>query len=492
VDPSRQLPALVNSSNELAPAGFHGSGGGGGGVQQIAQDYVHPGPSLAQILAIASAYWRHTAVIAGLVLLGAAVISMLMPKTYKATTTLMVNYESNDPLAGKEFEIGMLGPYMSTQIELMESSEVLGPVIDSLKLTENPHFASGHQGGADTLRDFIETLLRKDLEIDVGKGGSQLIYITASMESADAAANLANAVADVYLEQEYQRTNSPAGERAKRYTEELEDLKRKVTVAQDAVTSFRQRTGSVDAVDKGDVDMDMLTQLEHRLLEKQNAMREVQAHAAADQAVSSQVLGSDLVRGLRGEGETLAGKMAQLRQGLGPNHPQVLQLQSEIDNNKRALAAAMHTYSEASASDLSIARNEVAELEKAVAAQRAKVLTSRTVRDEGSKYELELNSAQSVYKRALDGYDQIMFASTGHHTNVNLVSRARPPVTAAKPKPIINLLIGAVLGLGLGILGPFAYELTHRRVRCRDDVERDLGMPVLTEFQAITPSPHAA
>ena len=489
MDPSRQVPALVTQSTELAPAGYGAAPMGA--APAAAQEYVHPGPSLAQILAIASAYWRHTAVIAGLVLLGAAVVSMLMPKTYKATSTLMVNYESNDPLAGKEFEIGMLGPYMSTQIELMLSTEVLGPVIDRLKLTENPHFASGHQGGSDTLHDWIETLLRKDLEIDVGKGGSQLIYITASMDSADGAATLANAVADVYLEQEYQRTNSPAGERAKRYTEELEDLKRKVTVAQDAVTQFRQRTGSVDAVDKGDVDMDNLRLLENRLIDKQNALREAQAHASSEQSASSQVQNSDLVRGLRAQSDTLNAQMAQLRETLGPNHPKVLELQSQINAIRRSLDAAVGQARSSSAADLTIARQEVGQLEHDVAEQRAKVLASRQVRDEGAKYELELQSAQSVYKRALDGYDQIMFASTGHHTNVNLVSRARPPVQAAKPKPIINLLIGAVLGLGLGIVGPFAWELTHRRVRCRDDVERDLGMPVLTEFQAITPS-HAA
>jgi len=490
VDPSsRRVPALVNSSStELAaPLPY-----AGGGPEVAAQDYVHPGPSLAQITAIAAAYWRHTAIIAGLVLLVAAVVSMVMPKTYKATATLMVNYESNDPLAGKEFELGMLGPYMSTQVELMQGPEVLGPVIERLKLTEDPHYTSGPHRDAESLRDWIESQLRKDLEIEIGKGGSQLIYVTASQSSAEGAANLANTVADVYLEQLYQRTNGPAGARAKRYTEELEDLKRKVTVAQDALTKFRQRTGSVDINDKADVDMDLLQQMERRLLDKQNAMREAQAHAGGDQTVSSQVLGSDLVRSLRAEGETLAGKMAQLRQTLGPNHPQILQLQSEIENNKRALAGAVQTYARASASDVDIARQEVASLEKAIADQRQKVLVSHQLHDEGAKYELELSSAQSVYKRALDGYDQIMFASTGHQTNVNLVSRARPPATAAKPKPLINLALGAILGLGLGIVGPFAYELTHRRVRCRDDVERDLGMPVLTEFRSVEPAPGAA
>ena len=34
--------------------------------------------------------------------------------------------------------------------------------------------------------------------------------------------------------------------------------------------------------------------------------------------------------------------------------------------------------------------------------------------------------------------------------------------------------------LGLGI--PLGYELLNRRVRCRDDLERHHGIPVLVEF----------
>jgi hypothetical protein len=37
--------------------------------------------------------------------------------------------------------------------------------------------------------------------------------------------------------------------------------------------------------------------------------------------------------------------------------------------------------------------------------------------------------------------------------------------------------------LGLGI--PLGYELFNRRVRCRDDLERHHGIPVLAEFGAL-------
>jgi succinoglycan biosynthesis transport protein ExoP len=91
-----------------------------------------------------------------------------------------------------------------------------------------------------------------------------------------------------------------------------------------------------------------------------------------------------------------------------------------------------------------------------------------------------------VYKRALDGYDQIMFASDSRFSKVNLVSRAVPPQTSSKPKKVKLLMMGALAGIFLGLALPVAYELViNRRVRCRDDFERAFAIPVLMEFDGI-------
>jgi uncharacterized protein involved in exopolysaccharide biosynthesis len=111
------------------------------------------------------------------------------------------------------------------------------------------------------------------------------------------------------------------------------------------------------------------------------------------------------------------------------------------------------------------------------------------MQDEGTKYLLELESAQSVYKRALDGYDQIMFASDSRFSKVNLVTRAVPPQTSAKPKKLKLVILGALAGIFLGLALPVVYELlVNRRIRCRDDFERHFGVPVLIEFDSIPAS----
>jgi len=441
------------------------------------------GLSFAQMAAIVLAYWKITAVIFVVMLVLAGIGAKLAPKSFKATATLIVNYDFNDPLAAKDAPQGMLGNYMATQTDLVQAPEVLDEVIDRLHLTDDADFASGNRGGPATVHDWVASELRKNLDIEQSHSGSQLINISAYARNPVTAANIANAIGEVYVAQHFQQVTGPASERAKRYTEELADLKRKTDAAQDALTQLRGRSGQVDLDGKGE--SENLANLERLLLEAQDALRAAQARVGADPAGNPQALASEPVRVLRAEGFALRSKMATLRTNYGPEHPQVIELQSQIDANARALADAMGSYSNVSSTQVSAARKNVADLQAEVDAQRRKMLLNHQVRDQASKYQLELESAQAVYKRALEGYDQIMFASSSRNSNVAMVSKARPPAQPEKRRSLVILLLGALFGLGLGLGGPFAFELLNRRIRCRDDVERNLGIPVLIEFLAI-------
>jgi polysaccharide biosynthesis transport protein len=179
---------------------------------------------------------------------------------------------------------------------------------------------------------------------------------------------------------------------------------------------------------------------------------------------------------------------------MGSAHPKVIELENQIAATRKSLNDEIAVNGNNASSDLAGARQLEQKLAAAVEEQRAKVLAVRKMQDEGTKYVLELESAQSVYKRALDGYDQIMFATGEHYaTNVNFISRAVPAMKAIKPNKIKLVLLGVLAGLFIGLGAPFIYELIFdRRVRCRDDFERGFGVPVLSEFDAIKFAPSAA
>jgi polysaccharide biosynthesis transport protein len=464
------VPAAVSPSHEAV----------------LPQGFASPGLSPLQILSILRAYRLPTLIIVASISVLMAGLIKLMPKTYTATTTMMVNPEGNDPLAGNP---GMATPtfnYMSTESQLMLSPEVLLPVIDKLNLTQDKSYTAGYAGDGSTLRDWVRENLIKSLDIQLGAFGSQLIYVNASARNPWLAAQIANTLADLYLTQQRQRVSGPASERAKRYALELIELKDKVRNAQDQVTAFRQRTGVTDTTAKSSsVEQALLGMLEGKLQDAENARRAAEVKAMSAQNAHS-ASGSPAVQDLRALLNTQQTQLAQLRTTYGVQHPKVRELENQIHATQRNLDSELHGVTSANSSDLAAAQQLEAKMRTAVEEQRKKVLGVNKLQDEGMKFELELESAQSVYKRALDGYDQIMFASGGHVANISVVSRAVPPQKAARPNKIKLLILGVIGGIAVGVLAPLIYELLiNRRIRCRDDFERDFDLPVLMEFDPI-------
>ena len=58
------------------------------------------------------------------------VVSLLLPKTYKATSSLLLNYKGVDPVTGLTMPGQLLPGYMATQIDIITSKNVALRVVD--------------------------------------------------------------------------------------------------------------------------------------------------------------------------------------------------------------------------------------------------------------------------------------------------------------------------------------------------------------------------
>ena len=442
-----------------------------------------PGLSLTQIGLIFKSHLRASTIIFLSIIAVVALVTKLLPRAYTATATMIVSYQVNQ--GGSEIPAWLITTYMATQIDLMRSNDVLLPVVDEMKLDQDPEFVSGFRGGdATALRNYAADSLGKKLEIEPGRG-SQLIYLSATSRSPVKAAQIANVVADTYSRHERQRLKGPADDRAREYSRQLTELQAKVTAAQQKVTDMRQQTGASPVSEEGatnnDADSQALIVLQDQLLTAQNLRRgaETRTNIAPTGANGD---GAPEIRALKAEISAKELQLSQLSATYGSRHPKVIELRSD-------LAQAHQQLRNEQTDHLNDARQMETKLQQALDAQRKKILTTRRVQDQGAKLMLELESAQSVYKRALDGYDQIMFASAGNPTNVSFVSRADAPLEASKPNKIKMLFMGLLAALFFGVVSPIVYELVFdRRLHCRDDFERHFAVPVLAEFgPAIVP-----
>jgi succinoglycan biosynthesis transport protein ExoP len=447
-------------------------------------EYESPGISLQQLLAIARAYRKKSIFIGIGCFLLIAVVGLLQPRQYDASVTVLINPEVNDPISGKEFPVQMLANYMATQLELITSTVVLRLVVEKLKLHEDERIISDLELPEDVRKAAAERDLQERLTVVQKTYGSQLVTIFLRDESPVGAADIVNAIAEVYVSRVYER-NVDSDKSLAAFAEQLDELKTRADSAQEKFAGFQKRTGLVNFGDKDDQTATALSELEGDLLEAQSKRRTLEIEAGTTRASALEGGPNSEISEIRaklGEQEAL---MSQYRLTDGPRNPRVIELQTTIDATRAELSRASRSISSSSNAELSAARQLEARLKAAIDDQRKRVITQGELIEEGRKLKLEVDTAQTNYRRAFEKFDEISRSSASSYNNLKIVSRATPPTRASSRRTRTTLAIALVLGGGAGVVLPLAWGLLFRRVRCRDDIERDFGTLVIVEFNAI-------
>lgn len=451
----------------------------------IPQAYSHPGLSMQQVLAILQGSRRKIIVTCLSIFVLITALGLVLPPKYNATVTLLVNPEVNDPIGGKEFPYQLLANYMTTQLELIPSPAVLRPVVERLKLYEDKQYAGDLDAPENERRANAEKKLQKNLAVGEGKLGSQLISVSFTGNSPQEAADIANLISEIYAYKEYERQSPDSSRSIKGFSVEVAELKTKVEQAQAQLTAFQRRTGIVATEAQGAVGMATLTQLEAELLDAQSKRRALEIAAASGPTQTYDGGSSALISELRIQ---LAGQQAKMDEYLvtdGPRNPRVIELQSQMDATKRSIANASRTVSTSNSTDLANARQLEAKVRAALEEHRKKVITDTQLGEEGDRLRAELTAAQTNYRRAFEKLDELTRSSTTSYTNIKVVNRAIAPIKPSSSPLIVTMIIGLLLGAVLGTLLPLILGLLNRRIRCRDDLERDYGIAVIAEFNTI-------
>ena len=424
---------------------------------------------------------RHRLIVAvaiGMAVLAGVLSKFVLPKEYSSEAALLIDYDVNNPISGREFPSQLASSYMSTQQAIIESPKVLGAVVDKLGWASNAERAKGAPAGK--VREWlIEKVLGKNLSVKTYKD-TRLIYIGYSDRDPAEAARVVNTVAEVYKNLQSETSDGSARERVSDYNAQLEALRQKVVDAQGKLAEFRTRTGLLEFEPSGGVDAERLSSLNSRLSDLEVQRRTAQARAASGNlAQDAEVLGSGLIQGLKAQVLELQNNFTQVSRDLGPRHPDYLAAQKQLDAARKALAVEEANYANAIRNLSRSAGSSEAAIAKQVDAQRKQLLATREQQDEGAVLVRDVEAAKKVYERALDLYDKVVAPSESRFTNIALVSAGTPALKPSKPVVRVNILLGLIGGGLLAAFGALLWELTHRRVRSDEDLEGELGLPII-------------
>ncbi|MHB0917891.1 MAG: chain length determinant protein EpsF [Thiobacillus sp.] len=408
-------------------------------------------------------------------------ISLLLPKAYTSTASLVVNVRGADPVTGQAMQSQQIAGYLATQVDVIRSPSVALKVVDELKLAEEATFRQQFQRDVQaqiSIRDWLAATLLRNLEVKPS-GGSSVLYVTYKNADPQMAARLANAFVRAYIQTNLELKTQPAKQTAVWYDQQLAVLRNNLEQSQEKLSSHQQSKGIVSLDEKLDIESTRLAELSSQMVAAQGQTYDSQSIQNNASSASASVMDNPVVQGLKGELARSEAKFSQLAQRVGKNHPEYLRAEAEVNSLRQELASEINTARQSINTNLSVSRQREGALRAALAAQKAKVLALNANRDAGSVLAREVESAQRIYDQALERFSQTQLEGTAGQTEISVLSSAVVPLVPSTPNVRLNValsvIFGALLGVGLALIS----EMLNRRVRSIYDVVAVLDMPVL-------------
>ncbi|HRH79841.1 MAG TPA: chain length determinant protein EpsF [Thiobacillaceae bacterium] len=440
--------------------------------------------NFTQFLLILKARWL-VALLALLVTVGTTVaISLLLPKNYTATATLVVDSKAKDPITGVLLPAQLLPGYMATQVDIIQSQNVALRVVDGLKLTQIPSireaFSKATKGQGD-IRYWMADLLLKKLDVKPSRESS---VMQISFEGSDPrfATVVANAFAQAYIRTNLDLRVQPARLTTAWYEDQVKQLREDLEKAQARLSAYQRDKGLVASDERIDVETARLAELSSQLVAAQAQTYDTASRQAQSGNALAEVEQNPLVQNLKAEVARSESQLLQLAEKVGRNHPQYLRAQAEFDSLRGKLDKETKTATRTVSTTAKVAQGREGEIRSALAAQKNKVLSLKQQRDEAAVLIRDLENAQRLYDAALQRYGQTRLESQSTQTDIAVLNPAIQPLEPSSPKVLLNTLLAVFLGTLLGVGLALLTEMLDRRVRSSEDLVTSLDIPVLGEL----------
>jgi uncharacterized protein involved in exopolysaccharide biosynthesis len=171
--------------------------------------------------------------------------------------------------------------------------------------------------------------------------------------------------------------------------------------------------------------------------------------------------------------------MAEIGSVYGRNHPRFKIVTAERDTLLQRLERESQIALKTVSADEGRFDQQAQVLSGEIRSRQRKLLEMKKHRDVIGSYQRQMETVRQIYTAAVQKYDELLIASTVNSPTLAVLRWAVAPYTHSKPKLRNNLLMSVPIGLLLGLGIVFLTELSGRRVRHIDDLERELNMDVL-------------
>ena len=390
--------------------------------------------------------------------------------------------------------------YLETQYKVLQSETLARRVIDQLHLERDSEFnpprdgwiqAKAHAASPDSPidPDVEQTVLREfkaRLSIDPVRR-SRLVQISFESQDPKVAAQVVNALADNYIQENLESRWQAAQKASEWLSQQLQTFKAKLEQSEDDLQEYAQKNGLLFLeTEKGDTEnivnerlrqlQDELTKAQAERYAKESIYRLTEA---GDDSALPGVVDNKLMQELTARLAELERQKAALAPTFTSDYPKVKEIQSQIDEVQRRLNEERKRATQGIVDDYLAAMRRENLVREAFEQQQSQAnqAAERAVQYNILKREVDTN--KQLYEGLLQRLKEAGVSAGMNASNIRIVDAAVPTTRPVRPRPILNLGLALLVGLGSGIGMAFLQEHLDNTLKNSDDVERILRVPAL-------------
>jgi capsular exopolysaccharide synthesis family protein len=472
-------------------------------------------------------YWRSITKrkwpILGLALVAALVagaVAFALTPIYRSTATVLIE-------AGKAKILSIEDIYTAstqgreqyqTQVELLQSRAVAIRTIKALKLWDMPEFdprkpdtsllaqAKAALGMAakkkttwteDELADAIYGRFKADLTVEPVRL-SQLVKVSFDSDDKRLAANVANAVADNYIDND-RDSRFDISQQVSSYLEDrLGALRDKLAKSENALQAYREAKGIVNLSGSaqtlagqaaGDT-TSQLVQARAKRLELQSMYDQVRGITNGDFSNVPWVMRDPGVTDTQKQVSDAQSKLADLQQTLGANNSNVQRAQAQLASLNATLKRQRADAVEGLKREYNAAVNTEQGLSVALASVRTNVKDVNRDEFQLAALDREVQTNRELYDMFMNRAKETNLASDVQAPVARIVDPAAVARLPVKPAKVQIVAVAAVLALFIGAMVSLLLDKLDNTVKGGEDAESRLRLPLLTSLPALTEHNH--
>ena len=440
-------------------------------------------------------------------LLAAILYNYTTRPIYQATVQILIDRDTPNVLLNK----GLVDPvqsgseYFQTQYQLLRGRMLAERVVERLQLQKSAEFQTGplltpwerferrflgKSSGSAIDADGISlspavAAFRSRVTVEP-VAGSRLVNLRFTAYTQNLAAEAANTLAQLYIEQALEFRFTTSTEATGWLAKRIKEQQQKLETAEKILQAYREKEGLVNFEERQGLVDQKLTSLSSSILEvrstriaKEAALNQMKSLGSKDLESFSLMMGNAVVQSLRSDLGELQKEEARLAEALGDRHPDLVKVRTQIRAAEDKLRTEIRNVVRSVEADYRAAASQEASLNANLEGAKLEALNiNRRAIDFGVlKREVETN--QQLYKDLLTRNKQTDLESELETTNIRIVEKAEVPRSPIAPQRLRNYQLALLIGLALGIGLTVFFEHMDNTLKTPEDVKEHLGLPFL-------------